>query len=595
MSPARERVRDLDDDYEILKKLGAGGMGEVFLANKLGLDGQPLKTVVIKRILPHLADTPDRVQRFLDEMTVAARLEHRNVVRVSDWGQLMGSYFIEMELVRGMSVDELLRHRATEGKLGPLPPVDVAWIGMQVCRGLDYAHTLEHGDTMGVLHRDISTDNIMVDVDGEVRIADWGIAKALRGVDRVASETDHAHGKSYYMPPEQWRGEELDARADLYALGITLVVALAGRQVYEAGANDTVPSLMLRVFNAERPSVAELAPHAPAAMLEILERMIATDRAQRPRTAAELVEPFKEVAKQLGGDLHRAQHGLGERVRENYAMGAPTERSMPAMARPDAAESADPVSPVTQREDDVGFSRSHKRLVSQVPTRDERLPRNPTGTALEGDAAALPRTPPTEPMMPPAKTVPVPAPVQSVGGEPQGAARRPTLVIALGVTVAILIVMLMAAILGIGVDRFGAAEPETVAPPSPPESDVSDTWGLDEDEGLPMPEASEREAVAEEEPEAPAPAPPVAAPEPPFPPMPPRSQEPFEPPPVDTGFLNPGLPFPEERPPATTAGRAQSRRQASPPNPEPRPLPSASTPPTERATHRTPGVSDFGF
>ena len=110
MSPAGERVRDLDDDYEILKKLGAGGMGEVFLANKLGLDGQPLKTVVIKRILPHLADTPDRVQRFLDEMTVAARLEHRNVVRVSDWGQLMGSYFIEMELVRGMSVDELLRH-----------------------------------------------------------------------------------------------------------------------------------------------------------------------------------------------------------------------------------------------------------------------------------------------------------------------------------------------------------------------------------------------------------------------------------------------------------------------------------------------------
>lgn len=584
MSPAGERVRDLDDDYEILKKLGAGGMGEVFLANKLGLDGQPLKTVVIKRILPHLADTPDRVQRFLDEMTVAARLEHRNVVRVSDWGQLMGSYFIEMELVRGMSVDELLRHRATEGKLGTLPPVDVAWIGMQVCRGLDYAHTLEHGDTTGVLHRDISTDNVMVDVDGEVRIADWGIAKALRGVDRVASETDHAHGKSYYMPPEQWRGEELDARADLYALGITLVVALAGRQVYEAGPNDTVPSLMLRVFNAERPPVAELAPHAPPALLEILERMIATDRAERPRTAAELVEPFKELANELGGDLHRAQHGLGERVRENYAMGAPTERSMPAMARPDAAESADPVSPATQREGDAGHSRSHKRLVSQVATRDERPPR--------GDAA-LPRTPPTEPMMPSAKTVPVPGP--SAESEPQGVHRRSPLVLAVGVAVAILLMVLVAIVgIAVGGRYFGAAEPEVeaVAPPSPPVPEVSDTWGLDEDEGLPEPEAEPEaapESEAAPEPEASA----SATPEPSFPPLPPRSQEPFEPPPVETGFLNPGLPFPEERPSATTAGR--TRRQASPPAPEPRPLPAAPTTPTERATTRTPGVSDYGF
>ena len=215
-------------------------MAEVFLAHKEGPGGARIECAV-KRILPSHADTPERIAFFLQEMKLAATLQHRNIVRVHDLGDVDGVYFLELELVRGMDLKTLcdrLRERATKHpprypgqERGVLPPLVVASVGMQTCEGLQYAHTCRdhESDMSGVLHRDISNDNLMVTLDGEVKINDWGISKGLKGDKDILSKTNHAYGKLLYAPPEQLGGREIDARADLYALGISLFKLLARR------------------------------------------------------------------------------------------------------------------------------------------------------------------------------------------------------------------------------------------------------------------------------------------------------------------------------------------------------------------------------
>ncbi|HHH27096.1 MAG TPA: serine/threonine protein kinase [Polyangiaceae bacterium] len=337
-----ESLQDEDPRYILLDKLGQGGMGVVWLAEKLGPTGKPLRTVVLKTVLPFSNDPKEiaqRAQMFLTEMAVTAALEHRNIVRVTDWGtDLFGdTHFFEMERVKGLSVLDLLVRRGvpldSDEKWGPLPPADIAWIGMQAAAGLHYAHTYartgEGDDEIGgVAHRDISPDNIMVDVDGEVKVTDWGITKVLDAAGD-ASRTGVIAGKAKYMAPEQIRGQ-IDVRADVYSLGVTLTVALAGKDVFQSDSNSTWESIAMAVLHGERPSVAELAPEAPPALQALLESMMHVDREQRPRTAGELVERFKDVAVQLGGDLYSVQKAFAERVREHHKEGKRTKRAMQA-------------------------------------------------------------------------------------------------------------------------------------------------------------------------------------------------------------------------------------------------------------------------
>lgn len=337
MDERRPRAAE-DERYLLLKKLGQGGMGQVWLAEKLGPGAKPLRTVVLKTVIPHgaEAEVARRKQMFLREMAVAAQLEHRNIVRVTDWGtDLFGcDHYFEMERVKGISLLALLAARGVpldeRRKWGALPAQDVAWIGMQAAAGLHYAHTFARtgeDDTQGgVAHRDISPDNLMGDIDGEVKIADWGITKAL-DVEGEASKTHSFAGKVRYMAPEQLRGET-DVRADIYSLGVTLTVLLAGRHVFTAPPHANEHFYAVLVAHGRRPSVAELAPDAPPALQALLERMMQVDRDARPRTAAELVDALEAIALQLGGRLSAVQRAFAQRVRQHYSEG---KRTVPEM------------------------------------------------------------------------------------------------------------------------------------------------------------------------------------------------------------------------------------------------------------------------
>jgi len=351
-----------DERYLLLDKLGQGGMGVVWLAEKLGPGGVPLRTVVLKTVLPFASDEKEMARRaamFLREMAVTAALEHRNIVRVTDWGtDLFGdTHFFEMERIRGISVLDLLARRGTpleqEGRWGPLPPQDIAWIGMQAAAGLHYAHNharTGEGDSanVGVAHRDISPDNIMVDIDGEVKVTDWGITKALdAGGD--ASRTGMIVGKAKYMAPEQIRGQ-IDTRADVYSLGVTLTVALAGRAVFPTTASSSWESLAMDVLEGKRQPVTALAPHAPPALQALLESMMHLDREQRPRSAGELVGRFKDIAIGLGGDLHDVQQAFAARVQEHHKEGKKTKRSLQAHKNAPTKSTRRPISAATQPE-----------------------------------------------------------------------------------------------------------------------------------------------------------------------------------------------------------------------------------------------------
>ncbi len=325
-------------EYEFVKLLGRGGMAEVYLAHKFA-PGGAFKEVAFKRILPQFTSDPTRVSKFMDEIAVAAALVHPNIVGVHHWGELGGDYFVELELIRGVTLMELIHGHAPAGAqdgeaYGPIAPLHVATIGAQMLQGLHYAHTFERSfaggaHLTGVVHRDISPDNVMVDLHGFAKINDWGISKALKGADRVASKTSTAAGKPYYHPPEQWRGDPVDARTDLYAVGTTLSLALCGRQLFAASPNDTFEMIVYRVFQGDRPPIAEIAPpDAPPQLVALLEALVQPAPDRRPRTAKELVPAFKQIVRDLAGDLDVARERLAALVKEHYRGDSDTHKAL---------------------------------------------------------------------------------------------------------------------------------------------------------------------------------------------------------------------------------------------------------------------------
>lgn len=429
-----------DERYLLVDKLGQGGMGQVWLAEKLGPDGTPFRTVVIKTILPTGSDAEvaRRKELFLREMAIAAKLEHSNVVRVTDWGDdLFGSTpFFEMERIKGISLLGLLAARGTplseEAPWGALPPQDVAWIGMQAAAGLDYAHnflrTGEDDTEAGVAHRDVTPDNLMVDIEGVVKVADWGVTKALNAAGE-ASETRMIAGKVKYMAPEQLRGK-IDLRADIYGLGVTLAVALSGKPVFPSSRDEPWESIAIRVIQGQRPRVAELAPGAPPALADLLERMMHVDPAERPASAGELVETFAHLAEALGGSLHSVKKAFALRVREHHTEGRRTKRAI------DAAHDNAP-------------SHSTRRPITPATETDEP-PRSVAGSRTSAGLASTGALG--------SGSDPLPAPASPPS-------RRPVLLLALAVSTLVLL-GLIAGVLGFVLpDRLGpAVGPRDVRP-----------------------------------------------------------------------------------------------------------------------------------
>ncbi|AFE09880.1 serine/threonine protein kinase [Corallococcus coralloides DSM 2259] len=262
--------------YQLVRKLASGGMAEVFLAKAAGPRGFE-KTLVLKRILPHLAEDEAFVEMFLGEAQLAARLDHPNVVQIFDFGEVDGSYFLAMEYIDGPTLRRLIK-RSAELKQ-PLPPGVCAKMVAAAAEGLAFAHELadpETGAPLGLVHRDISPENVLVSRQGAVKVVDFGIAKVAGQSHRTA--TGVVKGKVAYMPPEQLQARPMDGRVDVYALGIVLYELLTGKRPFDATTDVSMMQAIL--FEPFVPAV-QRRPDLPESMQRILEKALAKDREQR--------------------------------------------------------------------------------------------------------------------------------------------------------------------------------------------------------------------------------------------------------------------------------------------------------------------------
>lgn len=261
--------------YLLHTRLGVGGMAEVWLARQEGPAGFS-KNLVVKKILPHLADDKLFIEMFLNEARLAARLNHPNVVQIFELGEDEGRYFMVMEFIAGRNLRAIHRDQIAAGKLIPVRVLAHLLIG--VCEGLHYAHELcdDSGVPLKMVHRDVSPDNILVTFEGQAKVVDFGIAKAV--AQATMARTGTLLGKFSYMSPEHAMGEPLDRRTDIYALGVVLYELLAGTTPFQS-TNEL--AVLKAIVSDPPPSLAAIRPDVPKALIAIVERAMAKEQENR--------------------------------------------------------------------------------------------------------------------------------------------------------------------------------------------------------------------------------------------------------------------------------------------------------------------------
>jgi serine/threonine protein kinase/Tfp pilus assembly protein PilF len=273
--------------YQLLQKIAVGGMAELYRAKVTRAHGFE-KLVAIKKILPHLIDQGNLVKAFIDEARLAAFLQHENIVQIYDFGSIDGEYFIAMEYLSGKDLRKLTDKA---GKTAvPLGLENTLYIISQICAGLDYSHNLKdlQGRPLNIIHRDINPQNIFLTYEGQVKIIDFGIAKA-------ASHNSTTHeglikGKLAYMSPEQATGKTIDHRSDIFSTGIIFYELLAGRRMFE-GETMQVYS---QVREARYEPLDKLVPDLPAKMNAVVEGALAKNPDQRYQTCGEMLADLEE-------------------------------------------------------------------------------------------------------------------------------------------------------------------------------------------------------------------------------------------------------------------------------------------------------------
>ncbi len=280
--------------YTLVAKLATGGAAEILLARLSGAAGFE-KHVCIKRILPHLAEDEAFVAMFLDEARIASQISHPNVCQVFELGEIDGDYFIAMEYLEGVP---MACFRRTDLCAVAPDPTIVVGLAVQACEGLHHAHELRHtdGNLMEVVHRDVSPQNLFVTKDGTLKVLDFGIAK-IRD-PKVRTTTGVMKGTYGYMAPEQLRGESLDRRTDVFAMGIVVWETLAQRHLFR---KDTDYQTFRAIADDPIPSIEEFRPDVPPALADAITRALARDREQRFPTARAFGEALVRSVQPLGG------------------------------------------------------------------------------------------------------------------------------------------------------------------------------------------------------------------------------------------------------------------------------------------------------
>lgn len=322
--------------YYLVDKIAVGGMAEVFKAKSYA-EGGFEKLLVIKRILGHLSDNEEFVEMFIDEAKISVELQHPNIVQIFDFGKTGENWYIAMELVEGKDTKNLLRRLARRRKL--MPPEFAMLIAHEVCKGLHHAHekTDLDGNPLHIVHRDISPSNIIVGYRGDVKVADFGIAKAEKST--YTTKDGVLKGKFEYMSPEQARGEAITAQSDLFAVGIILHEMLTGRRLFKCDS-DVATLEKIKAGDVPRPS--SLNPGVPAAVDALVMKALATDPADRFKTARQMQAALLENLYPHTPDTVREQ--LGRFMGELFAEDIAEERSrlQAGSARADALRTAAP-------------------------------------------------------------------------------------------------------------------------------------------------------------------------------------------------------------------------------------------------------------
>jgi serine/threonine protein kinase len=292
--------------YEVVQRLAVGGMAEIYLARLTSIGGFQ-KHVVLKRILPQFARDADFLRMFFQEARTAATLEHPNVAQVYDMGEERGVHFFAMEYLHGEDCRGLVR--ALQQGRATLPLEHAVAIGVGAAAGCHYVHEQRDADgkPLGLIHRDINPTNVVVTYTGSIKLVDFGIAKATARADSTLAGT--AKGKLGYMSPEQYLGEPLDRRVDVYALGLLLYELTTLRRAFEA-PNDG--ALMRAILAGELAPPGRVVAGYPPELEAIVMAAVHPSREHRPQSARELQQRLEGFARQAG--LIMSPTALGEYV-----------------------------------------------------------------------------------------------------------------------------------------------------------------------------------------------------------------------------------------------------------------------------------------
>jgi eukaryotic-like serine/threonine-protein kinase len=310
------------DRFEILGRIGRGGMAEILLARERSLSGAT-RHLVIKRVLPEIRDFSEMLHMFLDETRVVMGLSHPNLCQIYEVGEHQGAWYIAMEWVNGVTLHQLLRRALEHGQVdyGVL-----ARIVGQCADALHYAHTARdaEGQLMHLVHRDVSPHNLMVAYDGRVKLLDFGIAKSNATTHHT--EAGVVKGKVCYMAPEQWLAQPLDGRSDVFSLGACLHEALTGRVLFK---RDHQADVMKAAIAGDVPCLREVAPHVPEALAAIAHRALSPELADRFQSAREMSEALDRFVATLAEPVNTARIAAYTRrlFRSEVQLGPMLERS----------------------------------------------------------------------------------------------------------------------------------------------------------------------------------------------------------------------------------------------------------------------------
>ena len=309
--------------YRPLFLLGHGGMGSVEAVAET-LPNGTTRVVALKRILRSATGADaSRLEMFLREARLTTLLEHPNVIRSLAYGESAGEVFLAMEYVAGEPLSRLIAAATERGT--PLPLPVVAFILAQASEGLHAAHELRgtDGEALGVVHRDVSPQNVMVGYDGTVKLLDFGVAKIDLADCAARTKTGEVKGKTAYMSPEQAMGDPVDRRSDLYSLGAVLFECVTGRRMWGSGTDFDV---LRRLALEEPPKLEEAETEVPAPLAALFTKLVLRDRAQRPATAHDVASELRSIAVGAGGadgtDVRATMTQLfeGERERREQAI-----------------------------------------------------------------------------------------------------------------------------------------------------------------------------------------------------------------------------------------------------------------------------------